>query len=115
MLTLPIKRTWYDMILSGEKKEEYREVKPYYEVRLQNLFGVILLERNGEISEIMTDVPEEIKREPVQEIIFRAGYSATAPKIKCKCTLTLGEGRPEWGAVPGKRYFVLGIKEVEEV
>ena len=29
MLTLPIKKKWFDMILSGEKKEEYREIKPY--------------------------------------------------------------------------------------
>lgn len=27
MLTLPIKRMWFDMIASGEKKEEYREIK----------------------------------------------------------------------------------------
>lgn len=33
MLTLPIKKKWFDMILSGEKKEEYREIKPYYERR----------------------------------------------------------------------------------
>lgn len=25
MLTLPIKKKWFDMILSGEKQEEYRE------------------------------------------------------------------------------------------
>ena len=31
---LPIKREWFDMILSGEKKEEYREVKPYWVKRL---------------------------------------------------------------------------------
>ena len=31
---LPIKRKWFDMILSGEKKEEYREVKPYWWKRL---------------------------------------------------------------------------------
>ena len=29
MLTLPIKRMWFDMIPSGEKKEEYREIKEY--------------------------------------------------------------------------------------
>ena len=29
MLTLPIKKKWFDMILSGEKKEEYREIKPF--------------------------------------------------------------------------------------
>lgn len=26
MLTLPIKKKWSDVILSGEKKEEYREI-----------------------------------------------------------------------------------------
>ena len=38
MLTLPIKKKWFDMILSGEKKEEYREIKPYYEKRFSNYF-----------------------------------------------------------------------------
>ena len=33
MLTLPIKKKWFDMIVSGEKKEEYREIKPYYDSR----------------------------------------------------------------------------------
>ena len=63
MLTLPIKGKWFEMILSGEKKEEYREIKPYYETRLQNLFGVILLERNGKVEEIIREVPEEIRRD----------------------------------------------------
>ena len=47
MLTLPIKRKWFDMILSGEKKEEYREIKPYYESRLPVHFGYFF--RNGEL------------------------------------------------------------------
>lgn len=38
MLILPIKRKWFDMILSGEKKEEYRELKTYYHKRLGNYF-----------------------------------------------------------------------------
>ncbi len=29
MLTLPIKKKWYDMILAGIKKEEYREIRYY--------------------------------------------------------------------------------------
>lgn len=39
MLILPIKRKWFNMILSGEKREEYREMKPYWEIRLRNYFG----------------------------------------------------------------------------
>lgn len=30
MLVLPIKKMWFDKILSGEKKEEYRDLKPYW-------------------------------------------------------------------------------------
>lgn len=33
MLILSIKKKWFDMILSGKKKEEYREIKPYYKSR----------------------------------------------------------------------------------
>lgn len=33
MLTLPIKKGWYDLIAGGVKKEEYREIKPYYDSR----------------------------------------------------------------------------------
>ena len=36
VLHLPLKRTWYDMIASGEKKEEYRAVKDYYRTRISN-------------------------------------------------------------------------------
>lgn len=33
-LTLSLKKKWFDMIASGEKTEEYREIKPYWEKRL---------------------------------------------------------------------------------
>ena len=40
MLTLPIKRQWYDMILCGQKREEYREDNPYYRSRFEKLFDL---------------------------------------------------------------------------
>ncbi len=30
VLHLTLKKTWFDMIASGEKREEYREMKPYW-------------------------------------------------------------------------------------
>ena len=33
MLIFPLKKQWYDKIKSGEKKIEYREVKPYWSGR----------------------------------------------------------------------------------
>ena len=35
-LHLVLKRKWWDMIASGEKKEEYREVCHYWAARLLN-------------------------------------------------------------------------------
>lgn len=34
IVSMPIKKKWFDMILRGEKKEEYREHKPYWGKRL---------------------------------------------------------------------------------
>ena len=35
MLTIPIKKEWFDMIKSGEKPEEYREMSPYWTKRFE--------------------------------------------------------------------------------
>ena len=40
MIVLPIKRKWFNMIKSGEKKEEYREFKKYYHARFKKIFGL---------------------------------------------------------------------------
>jgi hypothetical protein len=36
-LILPIKKKWFDRILSGDKKEEYRDMKPFYDKRIENI------------------------------------------------------------------------------
>ena len=98
MLVLPIKKKWFDMILSGEKKEEYREIKPYYETRFINTF---MFYRDG--FPIVNDV---------QKVMFRNGYSKNSPSFVAKCTLSVGTGREEWGAEKDKQYFILTIHEI---
>ncbi len=122
MLTLPIQKKWYDMILSGEKKEEYREIKQYYETRFRNLFGAITIYPSSIFSdrskyELLQGeaVPEEIRKDRVQEIIFRNGYSKNSKAIKARCRLWIGKGRPKWGASPDKQYYVLEILSVEKL
>ena len=122
MLTLPIQKKWYDMILSGEKKEEYREIKEYYETRFQNLFGAITIYPSSIFSdrseyELLQGeaVPEEIRKDRVQEIIFRNGYSKNSKAIKARCRLWIGKGRPKWGALPDKQCYVLEILNVEKM
>ncbi len=100
MLVLPIRKKWFEMILSGEKKEEYREIKPYYKSRFRT---VGMIDQYG----LPTILPAEI--------IFRNGYSADSPAIAAKCTLDIQTGRPEWGAEPGKEYYVLRIESAVDL
>lgn len=102
MLVLPIKKKWFDMIRSGEKKEEYREIKPYYERRFKKFMPRFTIFRTEYV-------------EPEFFVIFRNGYDYNSPSIKCKCKVDTGTGVKEWGAVPGKYYYVLKILEILEV
>ena len=95
MLTLPIKKKWYDMILSKEKTEEYREINQYYTTRFRNLFGYPVY-----------------WNEP-HEICFRNGYRKDSPSFVATCTLRIGKGKQVWGAKESKKYYVLKIWEVK--
>ena len=96
MLVLPIKKKWFDMIVSGEKKEEYREIKSYWTKRLGNHFINHIIDSNTrKVLRKMTTTSKEV--------IFRNGYRSNSPKIKCKCKLKVGQGKEEWGAEKRKR------------
>lgn len=122
MLTLPIKKKWFDMIVSGEKREEYREIKEYYETRFQNLFGALTVHSvsvfsDDEEYELLQgkSVIKQIRKNSVQEVVFRNGYSKDSKAIKARCKLRIGKGRPEWGAEPDKWYYILEILNVEDL
>lgn len=108
MLTLPIKKKWFNMIKSGEKKEEYREIKPYYTSRICKILN---LENIYPHLEYCLD---KFTFEPVK-IKFRNGYYSTSPTIICNVIFKIGYGKEEWGAEPSKLYYVLKILSVEEV
>ena len=94
MLILPIKKKWFDVIKSGEKKEEYREIKPYYDTRFRGYYY------------------PTTGMQP--HILFRNGYSKNSPTIECKVCITKGTGKQEWGAEPNKEYYILDILEVHK-
>ncbi len=99
MLTLPIKKKWYDMILSGEKKEEYREPNKYYRTRFTNI-------------ELITDTGLTTSNTAV--IAFRNGYRKDSPTFTAECSLRYGMGKPEWGAEKGGKYYILSIIKIIE-
>jgi hypothetical protein len=70
------------MISSGEKKEEYRDVKPYWSRRLGKYYNTIE---------------------------FRNGYKPSSPRFKIEFKgLYVGVGEKEWGA-PNRDVYVLRL------
>ena len=86
ILHLTLKKKWFDLIASGEKREEYREIKPYWNKRLNKHYDAIK---------------------------FRNGYSKGAPEliIELKEVLT-GLGIVEWGAPEAERVYILKLGEI---
>ena len=77
------------MILSGEKKEEYREVKPYWSKRLLT--------------------------EHFDVIEFRNGYSKDCRKFRIECTaVEKAFGIIEWGAPWNKLVYILYLGKIIE-
>ena len=103
------------MIASGEKKEEYMD--QFFEECYQQItiYPSSIFSERYEYELLQgNDVPEEIRQDRVQEIIFRNGYSKNSPQLKCKCILRLGKGKEEWGAEKGKVYYIIEILEKEK-
>lgn len=111
MLVLPIKRNWLDMIVAGEKLEEYRDITDYWTKRFVNLLG-----ESEDHTKIIVDNLRKDRIRKECEVCLQNGYNPDgSPQAIVKVTLKIGTGRQEWGAVPGVEYFVLSIREIVEV
>lgn len=99
-LILPITKKWFQMILSGEKTEEYREIKPYWKSRFEKHFD---MQHNGIVE------PWDSR---TREIVFRNGYQKNSPQFTAVCSIKEGTGREEWGAVKGEVYYILTIHKI---
>jgi len=99
VLHLTLKKKWFDLIASGEKKEEYREIKYYWEARFKYHCNY-----QDMLHEYLHDYTH---------ILFKNGYSKTAPTMLIEFLSTdIKEGKEEWGAEKGERYFVLELGEI---
>jgi hypothetical protein len=110
VLHLTLKKKWFDMIASGEKKEEYREVKDYWINRL--LWGSFMLD--APISgNVLVRKYEWHKPKDFTIIEFKNGYSKNAPTMQIESKgIEIREGNPEWGAEAGTEYFVIKLGEI---
>ena len=98
------------MTLSGVKKEEYREIKPFWVNRLCNAnIGAV----GGDLMDRHKNVAYTFKQFDVTR--FMNGMAKDAPVFTIEHKgIRIGEGNPEWGAEPGKQYFIIMHGEVLE-
>lgn len=92
VLRLTVCKKWFDMIVAGTKKEEYREIKAYWAKRLT---------ANCERS---YDVANEyycgrIIYRPFTHVLFINGYSKNSPRIEKKIK-EIYIGLPKKGLCP---------------
>lgn len=90
VLTLTVNKQWFDMIVSGEKIEEYREIKPYW----VNRFLKMLCKR-------------------FTHALFINGRRKDSPRIE-KEIESISIGKPKKGLCPnewlGTDFFVIKLK-----
>ena len=87
ILHLTLKKQWFDMIESGQKKEEYREQKGYWHKRLRG-------------------------RE-YDAICFRNGYAKDSPKMLVELLgIDRGLGIIEWGAPFRESVYILRLGKI---
>lgn len=79
VLNLVLKYKWYNMIESGVKTEEYREIKPYWTKRI----GIM------------------------DAVKFSYGYTKRTMMFECR-SITIGKGNPEWGA-PNEDVYIIKL------
>ena len=118
-LHLVLKRKWWDMIASGEKKEEYRDVCHYWAIRLlDNKYRWYSLNTDypkdflGWIREHL-DRRADIQFRPFEKVCFHLGYTNNTMTFKItSMNVMYGEVcRQDWGAEPNKYYFVIKLGE----
>lgn len=100
------------MILSGEKKEEYREIKPYWCSRLT---GLPPNWKKHNIPDLISEVThsEFIYFKSYNTIIFKNGYGKTAPTIIIECKLIhTGLAKPEWSDNWKGKVFIIEIGKI---
>lgn len=92
ILKLTLKKQWFDLIEKGIKTEEYREIKPYWQTRLQI---------NGY---------HRFEFKKFDRVEFTNGYNKKNPQITVEClNILIGQGLPEWGATEGQKCFIIKL------
>lgn len=118
VLRLTVSKEWYDKILSGEKTEEYRDIKPYWVNRLIEIphkqvgtdTVTVAIQYN-----IIRDREEVLRQHGRRftHVLFFNGYGKNRPHIE-KEIVSITISKPKKGLCPDewldKEFFVIKFK-----
>lgn len=122
-LHLVLKKKWYDMIESGIKKEEYRDISYHWMSRLImiNSYGnshcphwhnltkqeAEEFDNVGGLSNSIRSC-NDLKIRIFHYVVFHYGYTKKKMMFDID-SISIGPGKPEWGAEDGKEYFIIKL------
>ena len=106
VLTLNVSKQWFDMIVTGEKTEEYLEIKSYWIKRLTTNCEV-------EYDVALETYCGKVLYRPYTHVLFINGYRKDSPRIE-KEIKSITIGKPKKGLCPDKwldkEFFVIKFK-----
>ena len=123
-LTLSLKKQWFEMTKAGIKSEDYREINEYWTKRFLNTyflkekcvlpdFDAFVKHLNaGKIDLInISELPYTCDFKVFNQNIMTLGYPKSTDTLRILKLehkgIEIREGNPDWGAKPGKLYFVI--------
>lgn len=112
VLNLVVHRKWFQMILNGDKKEEYRERKHYWFQRLLKK-GLLLDHWPWELENALKTVgtSKRIIRE-FDVVRFTNGYRKNSPSVDVEFLgIKVGVGKKMWGC-GRKKVFIIKIGKI---
>ena len=108
VLTVHLAEPWYSMIVSANKMEEYRVIKPYWVARLfQNNSNIVDVKDLASCLAGRTDLlkgyinTQRIILKPYTHVLFINGYRKDSPRIE-KEIERITIGKPKKGLCPDK-------------
>lgn len=121
VLTVHLAEPWYSMIVSGQKTEEYRVIKPYWVARLfQNNSNIVDVQDLASCLEGRIDLlkgyinTQRIILKPYTHILFVRGYpKGNKPSVE-KEIESITIGKPHKGLCPDEwldtEFFIIKFK-----
>lgn len=108
MLEVPIKEKWLNIILSGEKIDVYCEMIQFWTKSIIQWLGFPL---NQSVESVLNILRSQGTDKALPVILYDScGYDYPIAEVMCK--LSVGPGKEEWGADPGREYFRFHIVHI---